>query len=198
MKKIILILVFISISFGINLNNVTENKCFRKRVYPFPEKVLFNGLKDTFLKSNINIKNASSKDGFLQGNGVLANGDELYSIIITASIKKVNKGTQITTIISYSKSKKEAELQTAGVAGVNFPIAVPWRKKYIFQDSGNITDPLFFMRFYMNLEKTIYENLMLDNSNLYNDNNIVKESTSEETKKTENNTTSKEEMDFIE
>jgi len=167
MKKLFLIFLLLSSSFALKMNTVMQNRCYTKRMYPLPEKVVFQGLKDTFLKSNINIKNASLKDGFLQGSGIFTNNDdELYSITITSSIRKVNNTTQITTIVSYTKSKKEAEMQTAGVAGVNFPISVPWRKKYSVQDTGNINDPLFFLGFYLNLEKSIYENLMIDNSNL--------------------------------
>ena len=166
MRKYLLLLLFSSL-FAFNMQGVVSNNCYTKRIYPLPKNVVFEGLKDVFLKSNINIKEASEKDGFIQGNGILqTNGDKIYSLTITSTLKTIGNNTQINTIVSYSVSEKKSSVGQAGIGGVVFPIAVPWRKEFLVQATGNVKDPQFYIGFYTNLEKCIYDNLMMDNSPL--------------------------------
>jgi len=172
MKKIAIVLIVLSsYLFALQMQGVASNNCYTKRIYPLPKHVVFEGLKDVFLKSNINIKQADEKNGFIQGDGILnTKGDKIYSLTITSTIKTVDgKYTQINTIVSYSVSEKKGSVSNVGVSGIVFPISVPWRKEFLVQSSGNVKDPQFYIGFYTNLEKCIYDDLMIDNSPLNNE-----------------------------
>ena len=134
--------------------------CYTKRKLPISIKEAFNAMKDTFMNSNINLVNISEEDGVLYGKGFFKKGDDYYSLTITVSFKDLGDVTEISTIISYSLTANEHRTDTAGVAGIQFPMPVPWKTELNVKENGNIQDPYFYIGFYNNFEKILFADRM--------------------------------------
>jgi len=145
-----------------DLSNLGYSACYTKRRLPINYDLAFNTMKDLFVKTNINLVNLSKKDGFMYGKGSWKSGDSIYNITITVNFKNMGDITQINAKASYSVMKKEYEASTGGIAGINFPMPVLWKKTYNVQQTGNIIDPNFYMGFYLNYQKMLFDNLMMN------------------------------------
>jgi len=151
-----------------DLANLGYNACYTKRRLPINYDLAFDTMKDLFVKTNINLVNLSKKDGFMYGKGSWKSGDSVYNITITVNFKNMGDITQINAKASYSIMKKEYETDTGGIAGINFPMPVLWKKTYNVQTTGNIVDPNFYMGFYLNYQKVLFDNLMTNGKILLN------------------------------
>ena len=157
---------------SINSSAMMQKACYAQRRYPLSFDIVFNTMKDLFVKSNIDLVNLSKEDGFIYGKGILKQNDDFYAISITANLKKYQEMTQVTLRASYTLSKQEYATDTAGVGGINFPIPVLWKKQFVTQDTGNIMDPNFYMGFFNNFNRILFDNLMMSD-NLDKDMGIV-------------------------
>jgi len=158
-----------------DLTNLGYSACYTKRRLPINYDLAFNTMKDLFVKTNINLVNLSKKDGFMYGKGSWKSNDSIYTINITVIFKNMGDITQINTKASYSVMKKEYETNTAGLAGISFPVPVFWKKAYNVQQTGNIIDPNFYMGFYLNYQKVLFDNLMMNGKILLNKKKVKKE-----------------------
>ena len=168
-----------------DLSNLGYSACYTKRRLPINFDVAFNTMKDLFVKTNINLVNLSKKDGFMYGKGSWKSGDSIYNITITVNFKDMGDITQINAKASYSVMKKEYDTETGGIAGINFPMPVLWKKSYNLQKTGNIIDPNFYMGFYLNYQKVLFDNLMIKGKILLNNSKKKITVKPKETKKTE-------------
>jgi hypothetical protein len=157
---------------SINSSAMMQKACYAQRRYPLSFDIVFNTMKDLFVKSNIDLVNLSKEDGFIYGKGILKQNDDFYAISITANLKKYQEMTQVSLRASYTLSKQEYATDTAGVGGINFPIPVLWKKQFVTQDTGNIMDPNFYMGFFNNFNRILFDNLMMSD-NLDKDMGIV-------------------------
>jgi len=145
-----------------DLKNLDYNACYTKRRLPINYDLAFDTMKDLFVKTNINLINLSKKDGFMYGKGSWKSGESMFNITITVNFKNMGDITQIGSKASYAIMKKEYDTDTGGIAGINFPMPVLWKKSYNLQDTGNIIDPNFYMGFYLNYQKVLFDNLMVN------------------------------------
>ena len=145
-----------------DLKNLGYNACYTKRRLPINYDLAFDTMKDLFVKTNINLINLSKKDGFMYGKGSWKSGESMFNITITVNFKNMGDITQIGSKASYAIMKKEYDTDTGGIGGINFPMPVLWKKSYNLQDTGNIIDPNFYMGFYLNYQKVLFDNLMVN------------------------------------
>ncbi len=154
--------VNLSYAKDISINNIMQNTCYTKRRLPINYKLAFDAMKDTFLKSNISLVNLSREDGFIYGKGILKRGDNVYSLNISANFTQLGDLVQINVKASYSLMKQEYATDTGGIAGINFPMPVLWKKEFNLKDSGNIKDPNFYMGFFRNYNKVLFDDMMMN------------------------------------
>ncbi|RUM58625.1 MAG: hypothetical protein DSY59_05520 [Persephonella sp.] len=164
MKKYILLIIFTTIfSFNISFStpNITafKNKCYSQRDILLDYDTVFEAMKEMFIKSNINIKNLSKEDGFISGNGLVNMDDKTYLIDISVVLKKKGDITEVSINASYSKLEKERRISSAGIAGIIIPIPT-WIKDLNLKETGNIDDPNFYIAFYINFEKVLFDILV--------------------------------------
>ena len=150
---------------GIDTSKILQKACYAQRRIPLDYKMVFETMKDTFVKSNIDLVNLSKEDGFIYGKGAWTQDENIYAISITANFKKIGDITQVILRASYSLSKKKYDTSTGGIAGINFPMPVLWKKQFQLQESGNIIDPNFYMGFFKNFDRVLFDNLMLKTDN---------------------------------
>jgi len=178
---------------GINSSAMMQKACYAQRRYPLSFDIVFNTMKDLFVKSNIDLVNLSKEDGFIYGKGILKQDDDFYAISITANLKKYQEMTQVSLRASYTLSKQEYATDTGGIAGINFPMPVLWKKEFVTQDTGNIMDPNFYMGFFNNFNRILFDNLMMSD-NLDKDMGVVEKKVMRKTLKKEENLTLKKEI----
>ncbi len=135
-------------------------RCYAKRYYPFPYELVFQALKETFLRANFTFKNMNKESGFLFGTGILKRGKKVYFLNLSANLTPQGEVTLVNVLANYIQMKKEHLQETAGLNGICFPIPVFWKKEMITKDMGVLEDPNFYQVFFANLNKVIFEEIL--------------------------------------
>ncbi len=137
-----------------------SSRCYTKRYYPFPYELVFQALKETFLRANFTFKNMNKESGFLFGTGILKRGKKVYFLNLSANLTPQGEVTLVNVLANYIQMKKEHLQETAGLNGICFPIPVFWKKEMITKDMGVLEDPNFYQVFFANLNKVIFEEIL--------------------------------------
>ena len=163
-KYIFVVVSILFFSFGLTYAvppNIlpSRNNCYAQRDLSINYDIVFEAMKDMFLKSNINIKNLSKEDGFISGTGVIRTEDGVYILDITVTFKKRGDITRINTNVSYSKLEEDRRVSNVGIGGVIIPIPT-WLKDLNLKETGNIDDPNFYIGFYLNFQKALFDTIV--------------------------------------
>ena len=129
--------------------------CYKSRVYPVDYNLVFEALKKTFLDSSMHIKNVDKKAGIIEAEGTKTNDDNLYKFTFTANIRNLGDVNKVSTIISYETITQESEVKSVSQFGL--PIPVPWSKVFKYKGVTNVIDPDVFDRFYLNVDKSLFD-----------------------------------------
>ena len=146
---------------GVNdFNSIAQhNLCYKKRLLPIGHYDLaLATMRDLFTNSNIHIKHEDKYT--ITGVGDWVAGETMYNMTITVVFKDKGDVVEINTNASYSIMKKEYDTDTGGIAGINFPMPVLWKKSFQLKSTGNIIDPEFYRGFYLNFQKLFVYNMV--------------------------------------
>lgn len=137
-----------------------DNATYKSKTFMLPYDDVFEAVKITMMKSNLNLITVSKESGVIFGKGMTEKKDEVLDMSITVNLKSLNDNTRthLSLIANYQIMEEQSDTSVVGAQGISFPIPVPWGHGLRLIGTQKVEDPRFFFGFFRNVNKTYYEN----------------------------------------